>query len=72
MPTNDDKTRIDVESKGTALSRASHLLVRKDDVICTRCLQVVPVSPGDGTPLPSFVLGLLGLLRTHPPDGNCK
>jgi hypothetical protein len=58
--------------KFTELANSVHLVVRKDGVLCTRCGTTDPVHPGDGTPLPSFVLGLAGCAERHPPSGECN
>lgn len=33
----------------------SHLLVRRDGILCTRCATVEPVHPGSGTPMVSLL-----------------
>lgn len=46
----------------------AHLIVRRNGVLCTFCGEVEPVHPGEsGTPLPSFLIGLEGVKRRHPP-----
>lgn len=54
------------------LSRCLHLVVRKEDVLCTRCMSSIPVHAGDGTPLGSMILAFRHLVRRHPPTGNCS
>ena len=44
----------------------THLIVRKDGVLCTVCADVLPVHPGDGTPLGNFIYALEQLAKTHP------
>jgi len=44
----------------------AHLIVRKDHVLCTICGCIEPVHPGDGTPLPTFVIALMLLVGRHP------
>lgn len=43
----------------------SNLIVRKDHVLCTRCHRVIPVHPGGGTPLRTFVMALENLDVQH-------
>lgn len=50
---------------------AGHILVRRDDVLCTRCLSVLPIHAGDGTPLSTLVVALRVLVKRHPATGNC-
>ncbi len=45
-----------------------HLIARKDGVLCTVCATVVPVHPGDGTPLPSLLLGYARVVADHPAE----
>lgn len=45
---------------------ASHLLARKDGVLCAVCLEIEPVYCGDGTPVSSLVEGYRVVARRHP------
>ena len=49
---------------------AGHLVVRPGGVLCARCMTVDPVVVGDGTPLPAFVIGLLGCAERHKECGK--
>lgn len=45
----------------------THLIVRKDGVLCTECAAVLPVHPGEsGTPLGTFLIALEMVARRHP------
>lgn len=59
-------------SMGKLVENSSHLVVRKNGVLCTRCGTIDPVHPGNGTPLPSFLVGLHGYVTRHPPKGKCN
>jgi hypothetical protein len=50
----------------TKPEQTAHLIARKDGVLCTVCATVVPVHPGDGTPLPSLLLGYARVVQDHP------
>ena len=51
----------------------THLIVRRDGVLCTVCADVLPVHPGEsGTPLGTFVYALEKLARDHPPTPHQK
>lgn len=58
--------RTKLQLNDLATKSSSHLLVRKDHVACTICGEIVPVHPGDGTPMTSFLLGLARVLGMHP------
>jgi uncharacterized protein YuzE len=45
---------------------SNHLLVRKDTVLCTVCHSIAPIHPGDGTPLPTYLMALDAFLHDHP------
>jgi hypothetical protein len=34
----------------------NHLIIRKNDVLCTRCLTTEPVNAGHGTPIDTLLL----------------
>lgn len=51
------------------LATSPHILVRKEHVMCARCATIEPVHPGDGTPLPSFVMALALVAKRH---AHCK
>lgn len=44
----------------------ANLIVRRDGVICSICGDLVPVHPGDGTPLPALLVALEDVRRRHP------
>ena len=52
-------------------AKPSHLTVRRVVVFCARCKKVDPVHPGDGTPLPAFLVALEDCVRRHPAEGQC-
>ena len=41
------------------------LIVRKDDLLCTRCGEMEPVHPGYGTPAAAFIAALYGAASRH-------
>ena len=41
------------------------LLVRKEDVLCTRCLKIEPINAGHGTPAPAFIMALYVMAERH-------
>jgi hypothetical protein len=43
----------------------SHLIVRKDHVLCTRCMTIEPVHPGDGTPMSTMIEGYKLMAMRH-------
>lgn len=43
----------------------SHILVRKDGVLCTRCYITEPVHAGGGTPMSSYLIALEQLAARH-------
>lgn len=61
--TGDDQVRLN-----KFLAEAAHIIVRKDDIMCTRCAEIEPVHPGHGTPLPAFVMALAMAVQRH---GKC-
>ena len=50
----------------------THLIVHADRVVCLSCASVLPVHPGDGTPLGNFLLALEMLLEKHPATPHDK
>lgn len=50
------------------MGRTTHLIVRRDGVLCTICYCLEPVHPGDGTSMDTFLMGLEGTARRHPPE----
>ena len=52
--------------KPADLGSSVHITIRKCDVLCTICGEIEPVNPGHGTPMPTFIVALEGVLRRHP------
>jgi hypothetical protein len=51
----------------------THLIVRKDGVLCTSCATVLPIHPGEsGTPLGTFLVALEMAARKHPAKPHAK
>lgn len=44
----------------------SHLLVRRDGVLCTVCGSTEPVHPGNGNPMPAMLFAYAGVAKRHP------
>lgn len=53
-------------SRSPKASDGGNLLVRKNDVLCTVCGQVLPIHPGDGTPLPALLNAYDTAKSQHP------
>lgn len=45
----------------------THLIVRKDGVLCCLCYCFEPVHPGHGTPMDTLLIAFDGVARRHPP-----
>jgi hypothetical protein len=43
----------------------THLIVRKDGVLCTRCFVTEPVHCGDGTPMDTLIMAFKNLAMRH-------
>jgi len=50
----------------TADRGLTHLIVRRDHILCTICKTAIPIHPGDGTPLGSYLMALKGAILGHP------
>jgi len=45
----------------------SHLLVRKEHILCTWCFGIEPVHPGSGVPMNALLLGYAAVFERHQP-----
>ena len=45
--------------------RMSHLIARKEDVLCTNCFKTEPVHCGNGTPMGTLIMAYETLARRH-------
>ena len=50
----------------------SHLIVRKDHVLCTRCMKTEPVHAGSGTPMETLIIGYKLVAQRHKNCGRKK
>lgn len=50
----------------------THLIVRKEGVLCTRCHVTEPVHQGDGTPMDTLIMAFELMAKRHEDCGKSK
>lgn len=54
------------ETEAVVMPPPTHLIVRKDGILCCVCCSLEPVHPGDGTTMDTLLLAFDGVMRRHP------
>ena len=49
----------------TRTLKMTHLIVRRDSVLCTNCFQTEPVTCGDGTPMDTLIIAYQLMAKRH-------